>query len=133
MANNLGLIFEMLLMIGIPIFIPFVSVYIAGHINYNQKIKTITLMILSAIYNAIVGFYTFSIMFCTSILISSKTYILVPLLLLMFTCILIPINIYVISKIKINKIMYIVLSIMMIIIGFIVYFISLRIGVSKLL
>lgn len=132
MSNNLGLLFEMLFVIGIPIFIPFVIVYIAGDINYNQKIKTIVLIILSTIYNAIVGFYAFLIMFCTCALISSKTYILVPLLILMFTFILIPINIYLIRKIKINKIIYTVLSILMIIIGFIFYLISLRIGVSKL-
>jgi len=96
-----------------------IIIIIIGQSHLNKKLKKILLMILSFIYNTLLGlamwFSMFIISFFTIYLnLFSLSMIIVGIL---FLIALIPINIYVKRKVDINIIVYIILNIIGFLIG----------------
>lgn len=123
-----GLILELIIFFGIPLFIPLFIILCIGNFVYNKKIKKIILFILSIIYNGIVGFIGFLLSFClvalfTDILSAKIIYLII---LVVFLLILVPINIFIIKKSELNAILYIILNIIIFVLGFSFYVILMR-------
>lgn len=111
MTNFGGLILELFLLLGTPIIIPII---VAGKLSYNEKIKSKIIMILSFIYNGIIGFLSPIIYFCSIFLIGSFLHsqkLLYLIISLIIGVIIIPTNIYMMKKCKTNKILYAILNV----------------------
>ena len=114
MTNFGGLILELFLLLGTPIIIPIIVVIVAGKLSYNEKIKSKIIMILSFIYNGIIGFLSPIIYFCSIFLIGSFLHsqkLLYLIISLIIGVIIIPTNIYMMKKCKTNKILYAILNV----------------------
>ena len=114
MINFGGLILELVLLLGTPIIIPIIIAIVAGKLSYNEKIKSKIIMILSFIYNGIIGFLSPIIFFCSIFLVGSFLHsqkLLYLIISIIIGIIVIPINIYMMKKCKINKILYFVLNV----------------------
>lgn len=55
MRDTIGLIIELSLIVILPIIMPFLFIILAGNLKYNEKIKKFVMLILSIIYNGIIG------------------------------------------------------------------------------
>lgn len=89
-----------------------ISIIIIGELHLNKKIKETVLLLLSFLYNILLGlavcFSTFIISFLTIFL---NTFSLSAIIAgILFLIHLIPINIYVKRKININTIVYIIIN-----------------------
>ena len=114
MTNFGGLILELFLLLGTPIIIPIIVVIVAGKLSYNEKIKSKIIIILSFIYNGIIGFLSPIIYFCSIFLIGSFLHsqkLLYLIISLIIGVIIIPTNIYMMKKCKTNKILYAILNV----------------------
>lgn len=119
MTNFGGLILELFLLLGTPIIIPIIVVIVAGKLSYNEKIKSKIIMILSFIYNGIIGFLSPIIYFCSIFLIGSFLHsqkLLYLIISLIIGVIIIPTNIYMMKKCKINKLLYAILNVIIFIV-----------------
>lgn len=87
--------------ISIPLII------IIGESRLNEKTKTIMLLVLTFLYNNLLGFATYFSMFLISFLQSILAIIIIGFSILMY---LVTINIYVKRKIDINTIIYTMLN-----------------------
>lgn len=123
-----GLILELIIVFGIPLFIPFPIILCIGNFVHNKKIKKIILFILSIIYNGIVGFISFLLSFCLVALFTDilSTKLIYLIILVVFLLILVPINIFIIKKSELNAILYIILNIIIFVLGFSCYVILMR-------
>ena len=114
MTNFGGLILELFLLFGTPIIIPIIVIIVAGKLSYNEKIKSKIIMILSFIYNGIIGFLSPILFFCSIFLIGSFLHsqkLLYLIISFIIGIIVIPTNIYMMNKSKTNKVLYVVLNI----------------------
>ena len=97
-----------LLLIIVPTILPFFIIMIAGNLKYNKKIKKVIMIILSIIYNGIIG--VISPLLCFSILcITEVNYIWIFCSIIVFIILLVPLNIFMKRKGNINKYIYILL------------------------
>lgn len=89
-----------------------ISIIIIGELHLNKKIKEIVLLLLSFLYNTLLGlaiwFLLYIIAFST---VFFNSFILLAIIVgILFLICLIPINIYVKRKIAINTIVYIIIN-----------------------
>lgn len=97
-----------LLLIIVPTILPFFIIMIAGNLKYNKKIKKVIMIILSIIYNGIIG--VISPLLCFGILcITEVNYIWIFCSIIVFIILLVPLNIFMKRKGNINKYIYILL------------------------
>ena len=99
-----------LLLIIIPTILPFFIIMIAGNLKYNKKIKKVIMIILSIIYNGIIG--VISPLLCFGILcITEVNYIWIFCSIIVFIILLVPLNIFMKRKGNINKYIYIIANV----------------------
>lgn len=83
---------------------------IAGNLKYNKKIKKVIMIILSIIYNGIIG--VISSLLCFGILcITEVNYIWIFCSIIVFIILLVPLNIFMKRKGNINKYIYIIANV----------------------
>ena len=98
-----------LLLIIVPTILPFLIIMIAGNLKYNKKIKKVIMIILSIIYNGIIG--VISPLLCFGILcITEVNYIWIFCSIIVFIILLVPLNIFMKRKGNINKYIYIIVN-----------------------
>ena len=98
-----------LLLIIVPTILPFFIIMIAGNLKYNKKIKKVIMIILSIIYNGIIG--VISPLLCFGILcITEVNYIWIFCSIIVFIILLVPLNIFMKRKGNINKYIYIIVN-----------------------
>ena len=99
-----------LLIIIVPTILPFFIIMIAGNLKYNKKIKKVIMIILSIIYNGIIG--VISPLLCFGILcITEVNYIWIFCSIIVFIILLVPLNIFMKRKGNINKYIYIIANV----------------------
>lgn len=99
-----------LLLIIVPTILPFFIIMIAGNLKYNKKIKKVNMIILSIIYNGIIG--VISPLLCFGILcITEVNYIWIFCSIIVFIILLVPLNIFMKRKGNINKYIYIIANV----------------------
>ena len=99
-----------LLLIIVPTILPFFIIMIAGNLKYNKKIKKVIMIILSIIYNGIIG--VISPLLCFGILcITEVNYIWIFCSIIVFIILLVPLNIFMKRKGNINKYIYIIANV----------------------
>ena len=99
-----------LLLIIVPTILPFFIIMIAGNLKYNKKIKKVIMIILSIIYNGIIGLI--SPLLCFGILcITEVNYIWIFCSIIVFIILLVPLNIFMKRKGNINKYIYIIANV----------------------
>ena len=99
-----------LLLIIVPTILPFFIIMIAGNLKYNKKIKKVIMIILSIIYNGIIG--VISPLLCFGILcITEVNYIWIFCSIIVFIILLLPLNIFMKRKGNINKYIYIIANV----------------------
>ena len=99
-----------LLLIIVPTILPFFIIMIAGNLKYNKKIKKVIMIILSIIYNGIIG--VISPLLCFGILcITEVNYIWIFCSIIIFIILLVPLNIFMKRKGNINKYIYIIANV----------------------
>lgn len=99
-----------LLLIIVPTILPFFIIMIAGNLKYNKKIKKVIMIILSIIYNGIIG--VISPLLCFGILcITEVNYIWIFCYIIVFIILLVPLNIFMKRKRNINKYIYIIANV----------------------
>ena len=99
-----------LLLIIVPTILPFFIIMIAGNLKYNKKIKKVIMIILSIIYNGIIG--VISQLLCFGILcITEVNYIWIFCSIIVFIILLVPLNIFMKRKGNINKYIYIIANV----------------------
>ena len=99
-----------LLLIIVPTILPFFIIMIAGNLKYNKKIKKVIMIILSIIYNGIIG--VISPVLCFGILcITEVNYIWIFCSIIVFIILLVPLNIFMKRKGNINKYIYIIANV----------------------
>ena len=67
MSNEIGLILEFAIFLGVFLLIPIGIILVAGIIKYNQKIKTVIMCLFSCIYNLIFGLLDVAVYFMIGI------------------------------------------------------------------
>lgn len=102
------------------LFFLMIIIPIVGELHLNIKLKKILLLIISFLYNTLLGLAMwFSILVIASLTVFLNLYavsmIIIGISFLMF---LIPINMYVKRKVKINIVVYIILNVIGFLIGF---------------
>lgn len=102
------------------LFFLMIIIPIVGELHLNIKLKKILLLIISFLYNTLLGLAMwFSIFVIASLTVFLNLYavsmIIIGISFLMF---LIPINMYVKRKVKINIVVYIILNVIGFLIGF---------------
>ena len=109
-----------LLLIIVPTILPFFIIMIAGNLKYNKKIKKVIMIILSIIYNGIIG--VISPLLCFGILcITEVNYIWIFCSIIVFIILLVPLNIFMKRKGNINKYIYIIANVVAFLITCLVY------------
>ena len=99
-----------LLLIIVPTILPFFIIMIEGNLKYNKKIKKVIMIILSIIYNGIIG--VISPLLCFGILcITEVNYIWIFCSIIVFIILLVPLNIFMKRKGNINKYIYIIANV----------------------
>ena len=99
-----------LLLIIVPTILPFFIIMIAGNLKYNKKIKKVIMIILSIIYNGIIG--VISPLLCFGILcITEVNYIWIFCYIIVFIILLVPLNIFMKRKGNRNKYIYIIANV----------------------
>lgn len=99
-----------LLLIIVSTILPFFIIMIAGNLKYNKKIKKVIMIILSIIYNGIIG--VISPLLCFGILcITEVNYIWIFCSIIVFIILLVPLNIFMKRKGNINKYIYIIANV----------------------
>ena len=99
-----------LLLIIVPTILPFFIIMIAGNLKYNKKIKKVIMIILSIIYNGIIG--VISPLLCFGILcITEVNYIWIFCSIIVFIILLVPLNIFMKRKGNRNKYIYIIANV----------------------
>lgn len=99
-----------LLLIIVPTILPFFIIMIAGNLKYNKKIKKVIMIILSIIYNGIIG--VISPLLCFGILcITEVNYIWIFCSIIVFIILLVPLNIFMKRKGNINEYIYIIANV----------------------
>ncbi len=87
----------------------------------NEKLKKILFLLVSLVYNFVVGFFSFLLYLLIAFsMINYKKYIEVAIILI-FIILVIPLNIYIKKKIKINSIVYIIINVLSYILGYGLY------------
>ena len=91
-----------LLLIIVPTILPFFIIMIAGNLKYNKKIKKVIMIILSIIYNGIIG--VISPLLCFGILcITEVNSIWIFCYIIVFIILLVQLNIFMKRKGNRNK------------------------------
>ncbi len=99
-----------LLLIIVPTILPFFIIMIAGNLKYNKKIKKVIMIILSIIYNGIIG--VISPLLCFGILcITEVNSIWIFCSIIVFIILLVPLNIFMKRKGNRNKYIYIIANV----------------------
>lgn len=117
MRDTIGLIIELSLIVILPIIMPFLFIILAGNLKYNEKIKKFVMLILSIIYNGIIGVISPLLYICLMFLTVANPIIWILSLIFVFAIILLPLNIFMERKGKINIFIYIIINIIVFIIG----------------
>lgn len=125
MKEKIGLSFELFMIILIPTIIPICMIIIAGILKYNQKVKKVIMLLLSIIYNVIIGIMSPFLFFLLLIFTEAKI-LFVPTLIFVFAIILIPLNTFVVKKGKFNIGIYVLIHIASLLLS------SLTLGLSLL-
>ena len=120
--DAIGLIIEFLLIIGLPIILPMIFIIVIGKINFNKKVKRIIVLILSNIYNFIIGFLGFFIAFFIAFNPFGITNAIIyySILIITFLIIFVPVNVFAKRKCDIHVAIYIIINILMLILGYVV-------------
>lgn len=117
MREIIGLVIGVLLVVIVPTIIPFLIIMIAGNLNYSEKIKKVVMIILSLIYNGIIGIISPWLYFYLLFLTDANFMIWILCLIIFFAIILLPLNIFMKRKGKINIFIYVIFNIVIFIIG----------------
>ena len=117
MSDIIGLIIELSLIVILPTIIPFLVIMIAGNLKYNEKIKKFVMLLLSIIYNGIIGIMSPLLFFLLMFLTEANPVIWILSLIIVFAIILLPLNIFMKIKGKINIFIYVIINIIIFIIG----------------
>lgn len=121
MSDIIGLIIELSVIVILPIIIPFLVIMIAGNLKYNEKIKKFVMLIISIIYNGIIGIISPLLFFYLMFLTEANPVIWILSLIIVFAIILLPLNIFMKRKGKINIFIYVITNIIIFIIGCLSY------------
>ena len=121
MSDIIGLIIELSLIVILPTIIPFIVIIIVGNFKYNEKIKKFVMLLLSIIYNGIIGIISPLLFFCLMFLTEANFVIWILSLIFVFAIILLPLNIFMKRKGKINMFIYFIINIIIFIIGCLSY------------
>lgn len=117
MSDTIGLIIELSSIVILPLIIPFLLIMLAGNLKYNKKIKKSVMLILSIIYNGIIGVISPLLYICLTFFTIANPMIWILSLIFVFAIILLPLNIFMKRKGKINIFIYIIINIIVFIIG----------------
>jgi len=109
------------LIIIIPTIVPFCIIMVAGNLKYNEKVKKIVMLILSMVYNGIVGFISPIFCVCTFFLMGGLTKFGLVILIFIYIIILLPLNIFMKRKGKVNIFLYVIINIAIFILGIYIY------------
>lgn len=99
-----------LLLIIVPTILPFFIIMIAGNLKYNKKIKKVIMIILSIIYNGIIGVIS-PLLYFGILCITEVNYIWIFCSIIVFIILLVPLNIFMKRKGNINKYIYIIANV----------------------